>query len=411
MKLPSLFRSTPKAAPIEEEDVVEKVTTTTYVTRKPSPVPAVVQNPPMFVQNITPPPTPAPQPLKANVTTTTNYGAPGAVRTITRTLSPPAAPPTPVSPQRQDRVIETTTVETVTYPFKTSMSPPPPISSKSGPSIPTDVTTIGGATSLGYGDVRTVALGGPEEVITVTTTTKTAPPPAVGYPSTPYHGDIKPIPYCESFPFSFQTFLLLADYPVDYSAMIKRTPPRRNRLLEFTSPYISQNAQTLPPPQTIRGTTVPPRQQASIHPSAYPPPATIAQTHAATQFQPMSRSHTPLQQAPVSILQRAKTLLASPTQSIAPQAPRTVASIQMDIDRDADGNEHVHAKMYDYTQLPQRGSLHGSALGLGVGGNTPMVPPPGDLLETKSDRKERKKREKEEERDRRADERQRGEGG
>ncbi|ORY26863.1 hypothetical protein BCR39DRAFT_539834 [Naematelia encephala] len=180
MHLPKFLQSSPKEAVIEEEQVVNpneqvtmKTVTTTTTTRQPVNPPAEIVAAPLAVGYVENDPNWRPPP-------------------------PPVAPLTPISPARDTspkRVIETTTVETVTYPIT-----PPKHSALPAPTedAPTYATVRGGPTTRGIGGQRDTALSESDGRRSGT------------------KGGLRPISY------------------VDYSALIRQTPTTRRLKLPHT---------------------------------------------------------------------------------------------------------------------------------------------------------------------------------
>ncbi|KAK4685372.1 hypothetical protein P7C73_g4783, partial [Tremellales sp. Uapishka_1] len=242
MQLPKIFKSSPSnqaeepaTRPDEGGDIVEQVTTT-VTTRTIMPkgstevIPAVD-----LVQEVQSPPSEA--------KSKKGKGKGRAKDGVPATPEAPAAPAVPALPDESPtRVVETTTVETITFPITHSET------------VDTSATTVGNPTTMGYGGARNAGLAESSRI----SGTK---------------GGIRPIPL------------------VDYQALIQPTPPPKERPLL--------------------------------------PPSTAAQ-------------------APYP----AATVVAPAPTTVAP--PQTIATITAEVERDAQGLEHIHAAVHDHTDDRER---------------------------------------------------------
>lgn len=178
----------------------------------------------------------------------------------------------------------------------------------------------------------------------------------------------------------FRSILTLA---VDYSSLIRRSPTKKERILALPPP-----TQTLPVPTTTL-------QSLSPSTNRIAPPTTIpsAPTGPGTVFA-----------RPPGTVRPAATTTIMPTPGRQP--PQTVMSMSMDLDRDMQGHEHLHATLRDHTG---RAAGQTQGLGLDVGpppnmmggmsGMTQMPDLPGigsppARKETREEKHERKMREK-----------------
>lgn len=142
--------------------------------------------------------------------------------------------------------------------------------------------------------------------------------------------------------------------------MIRRTP--KERKLRLPAPTRTQSYSVSPPVPSIAPDPAP-----TVAPPP-PPPPTVAPTA-----------------LPQSIS------LPAPAVPSAPAAPKTIAALSMDLERDSQGHEHLHAVLRDSTGIKRDINLPGMKVGL-----DDLHQLDSEVGESKAERKERKKRGKEE---------------
>ncbi|WWC59202.1 uncharacterized protein I303_101752 [Kwoniella dejecticola CBS 10117] len=372
----------PEEEVVEETKVVTTTTTTTTKKRPPSPpkTPQVISTDSHFVENIEPPPPPpSVTKSKSGKSSKPPPSAPPPALTIApsakskrKSLPPPSVPVTPITPtpmklptlfkgssgggKKPMKVIETTTVEKIIVPLDSDGEEEVIVEEKDViEEVDTAATTVGGATTKGIGGARSAAL--------------TATPGR----RSGTKGGIRPIPM------------------VDYQALIQSTPP----------PSIKKSFPSLPP-ATMTSSPSPQGPKTIVTYSAQLDRDSQGNGHLHARL----RDHTgvvkdvdptmppasvigshPL--PPTTYAQTSYTPATAPAPTIVPpaQGAKTIVTYSAQLDRDSQGNEHLHARLRDHT-----GAVKGLELDTGEGGGAGGLA----VVETEKERKKREKKEKKE---------------
>ncbi|WWC67693.1 uncharacterized protein I206_101605 [Kwoniella pini CBS 10737] len=341
-RAPTVIEEPPEDEVVEETKVITTTTTTTTKKRPPSPpkTPQVISIDNPFVENVeTPPPPPS-------LPKSTKSSKPPAAPALT--VPSPALPATPMKlpdflrcsggsgEKKPMKLIETTTVEKFYVPDE----------SGNNVEVDTAATTMGGATTKGIGGARSAALT-----------------PSPGRRSGT-KGGIRPIPM------------------VDYEALIQSTPPHSIK----KSYRVLPQARMTPSPQGPKTIVTYSAQldrdsQGNEHLHA----RLRDYTGVVKEVDPTMPPASVMGSHPLSPTTYAQTTYVPLPTSVSPvHGAKTVVTYSAQLDRDSQGNEHLHARLRDHT-----GVTKGLELDTGQGEVLPMI-------ESEEHRKKREKKEKKE---------------
>lgn len=172
-------------------------------------------------------------------------------------------------------------------------------------------------------------------------------------------------------------------YVVDYQALMKRSPaPSQKKSL--SPPTVT--AAPAPVPSTIvEVTTASAQAVAAIE---LPPATTVAVTAAASSTGPPPNALPPSTAPPPSTLERTTVAM----EATALTSPKTIMTLSAQLDKDSHGNEHLHARWRDHTNVNEVDLNTGHDAGEHV--ETTESPGETDKERTRREKREKKEREK-----------------
>lgn len=171
-------------------------------------------------------------------------------------------------------------------------------------------------------------------------------------------------------------------YVVDYQALMKRSPaPSQKKSL---SPPTVPAAPAPVPSTIVEVTTAPAQAVAAIE---LPPATTVAVTAAASSTGPPPNALPPSTAPPPSTLERTTVAM----EATALTSPKTIMTLSAQLDKDSHGNEHLHARWRDHT------NVNGVDLNTGhdAGEHVETTESPGETDKERTRREKREKKERE----------------